>query len=94
MIRLSIVEITGPYCGTQTEGEKLYRAIVPHLRANEKVVLDFANVEIASSSFFNEVFGLVAEDFGEEILESHISYDSLKPRLQFVFERSQRATPA
>ena len=66
MTRLSIVEIAGPYCGTQTEGEKLYRVIVPHLRANEKVVLDFDNVEIASSSFFNEVFGLITEDFGED----------------------------
>lgn len=94
MTKLSIVEIAGPYCGTHIEGEKVYRAIVPCLRVDEKVVLDFANVEIASSSFFNEVFALVAEDFGEKALESHISYASVKPRLQFVLERSQRATPA
>lgn len=94
MTRLSIIEIAGAYCGTHVEGEKVYSAIAPYLRGNEKVILDFDNVEMASSSFFNEVFNLVVEDFGEKILESNIFYDSVKPRLQFVLERSQRATPA
>lgn len=94
MPRLSIVQIAGPYCGTHIEGEKLYHAVAPYLRADEQVILDFDNVELTSSSFFNELFNNVIEDFGERIVGSHISFDLLKPRHQFVLERTRPTSPA
>ena len=67
----------------------LYRVIAPYLSRNEKVVLDFEGVQLASSSFFNELFRHVIDHFGESVLNSQIAYASLKPRHQFVLDRSQ-----
>jgi len=94
MTRLPLVQIVGPYCGTHLEGEQLFRSIAPLLQKNEKVLLDFENVEMASSSFFNALFGLISENFGDAMLEPHITYTSLRPRHQFVLERSRPVTPA
>lgn len=89
MIKLSLVQLVGPYCGTHTEGEMLYHVIAPYLGCKEKVVLDFEGVQLASSSFFNELFRHVIDRFGESVLNSQITYASLKPRHQFVLDRSQ-----
>jgi hypothetical protein len=94
MIRLSIVEIAGPYCGTHSEGEQVFRAIAPLLRRQEHVELDFDQVELASSSFFNELFGSITEVFGEDFVEEYLSYASLKPRHKFVLDRTCHITSA
>ena len=94
MTRLSVAKIAGPYCGTHSEGEKLYAAVAPFLKRGEKIALDFDQVEIASSSFFNELFGSIIEEFGEELIEEYISYVSLKPRHQFVLDRTRYPAPA
>lgn len=94
MTRLSIVQIAGQYCGTHFEGEKIFFVLVPLLRRNEHIELDFAQVELASSSFFNELFGRITEEFGEVALNKQLSYTSLKPRHRFVLERTRDAAPA
>lgn len=94
MTRLSIVQIAGQYCGTHLEGEKIFFALVPLLKSNEHVELDFAQVELASSSFFNEIFGRITEEFGETALNKQLSFTSLKPRHVFVLERTRDAATA
>jgi len=94
MTRLSVVQIAGPYCGTHSEGEKLYAALAPLLKRREKIALDFDQIEIASSSFFNELFGRITEEFGEDLIEGYISYISLKPRHQFVLDHTRYPAPA
>ena len=94
MSRLSIVNIAGQYCGTHSEGEKIYRELAPLLRGHEKVTLDFDQVELTSSSFFNELFGRIIEELGESYIDDYLSYVSLKPRHRFVLDRTRQATPA
>lgn len=94
MTKLSVVQIAGPYCGTHAEGKKVYTAIEASLRKHEHVELDFDQIELASSSFFNELFGRIIDEFGEEFLTSHLSYISLKPRHTFVLERTRHSNPA
>ena len=94
MTKLSIVQIAGQFCGTHSEGEKVFLTLAPLLRRNEHVDLDFAEVELASSSFFNELFGRVTEEFGETAVNRYLTYSSLKPRHVFVLERTRDATPA
>jgi hypothetical protein len=89
MTRLSVVEIAGPYCATHSEGQKIYSALIHLLKRKEKVALDFCNVEIASSSFFNELFGRIGEELGDCYIENYITYTSLKPRHQFVLDRTR-----
>lgn len=93
MTKLSVVQIAGPYCGTHAEGEKVYMAIEVMLRKHERIELDFDKIELASSSFFNELFGRIIDEFGEEFLASHLSYTSLKPRHTFVLERTRHINP-
>jgi len=94
MTRLSIFKIAGPYCATYKQGEQLFYQIARHFKAGEKVELDFENVELASSSFFNELFGRISEEFGDEFRESHLLYFGLKPRHKFVLERTQHISHA
>lgn len=94
MIRFLVFKITGPFCGTSKEGDLLYQAILPALSNNEEIELDFEDVEIASSSFFNSVIVRIVEEFGEQFVESHVKYRSLKPRHSFVLGRSLKAMHA
>lgn len=93
MTKLSVSSITGPYCATYKQGEQLFSQVAQHLRVGEHVQLDFADVEFASSSFFNELFGAITETFGEEKLRQSLSFVSLRSRHRFVLDRTRCATP-
>jgi len=86
----SVVQITGPYCGTHVEGAQLYRAIEPLLKNHAHVVLNFADITVTSSSFFNGLFRPITETYGRQCLVDHLSYTELTPRHRFVLERTQR----
>jgi len=90
MTRLLVAKHSGPYCGTHVEGAKLFEQLCPYLRAGESVELDFSNVELTSSSFFNELLGAIGEVFGDSFLEEHVFFSSLKPRHKFVLDRIRR----
>jgi len=94
MTKLSVYSIAGPYCGTYKQGEQLFLQVAQYLQAGEDVQLDFSDVEFTSSSFFNELFGAIAENFGAESLDQRLSFVSLKPRHRFVLDRTRHATPA
>lgn len=93
MTRLSILEIVGPYCGTHSDGDKVFSAILPFLRKGEKVSLDFDHIELTSSSFFNALFWRISEEFNDDFIDRNLSYVSLKPRHQFVLDRTRSSTP-
>jgi hypothetical protein len=94
MTKLSVAEIATPYCATYKQAELLYDQVSTYLRAGERVELDFENVELASSSFFNELFGRIIEEFGHDFVARHLNYLALKPRHRFVLERTDHFTPA
>jgi hypothetical protein len=94
MTRLSVAPIASPYCATYREADELFNHIAVYLRVGEPIELDFENVEIASSSFFNELFGRITEVFGQDVAETQISYFGLKPRHRFVLERIRHIAPA
>jgi hypothetical protein len=94
MTKLSVVDIAGQYCGSHLEGEKLYESIALSLSGGDMVELDFDQVELTSSSFFNELFGRISENFGEQSIDSRLSFVSLKPRHRFVLERTRHSAPA
>jgi len=88
MARVSILEVSGPDCGTYADGEKVSKAIALLLRSKESVQLDFAGVRVVSSSFFNGVIGESLQTFGEENLLSRLSFLNMKGQDKFVFERT------
>ena len=93
MTKLSVFAITGPYCATYKQGEQLFFQVVQHLQAGESVQLDFSDVEFASSSFFNELFQSIIEKFGDNALDQHLSFASLRPRHRFILDRTRYSTP-
>jgi hypothetical protein len=94
MTRLSVAALASPYCATYKQADQLFNHIAVHLRGGEAVELDFEKVELASSSFFNELLGRITDAFGQEVTEKRLSYFALKPRHKFVLERTRHITPA
>mgnify|MGYP002084826339 CR=1 FL=1 len=94
MTRLSVTKVSGPYCATNEQGAQLFQELSPYFKADECVELDFSGVELTSSSFFNELFGAIAEAFGDTFSDQHLSFSSLKPRHRFVLDRTHPGAAA
>lgn len=86
----SVIQITGPHCGTHLEGDALYRAIARFLNNHDHVTLDFADITVATSSFFNGLFRPITLSHGAQCLTDLLSYTGLMPRHRFVLDRTQR----
>lgn len=56
-MKYHICKIVGQNCITLQDGQKVYDAIYPELKAGHPVELDFAEVEIFASPFFNFAIG-------------------------------------
>ena len=90
MASQSVHHITGPHCGTHTEGAQLYRAIEPLLNNHEHVELHFDQITVASSSFFNGLFRPIIQDYGKDVLAHQISFEGLTRTQTFILQRTQR----
>jgi hypothetical protein len=91
MIDVKVIEITGPYCGTYVEGEKVFNHVAQLLAKGDAVALDFTGVALASSSFFNAIVGPSKAQFGDR-LTSRLTFVNLKPQYRFVLSRTLKAT--
>jgi hypothetical protein len=60
MAKLSVASVCGTSRVSRRDGEALRQIIEAHWDDDEPVVLDFTGVVIASVSFFDESFGLLA----------------------------------
>jgi STAS-like domain of unknown function (DUF4325) len=94
MTRILVSQVLSPFCGTADDGERLYMWIHEIVMKDEKVELDFAGVEMASSSFFGALISLLTEGYGPTVFETHVTYRSLKPRLDYVLKRTITAIHA
>jgi hypothetical protein len=78
-MNIIIRDIVGENAITLEDGEKTYQKIVPALRSEEKISLDFAGVKVFASPFFNSAIGRLLKDFSTEILNRFLSFDNLNP---------------
>ncbi len=60
MARLEVASVCGSSRVSRADGEQLRHAMEARWAAEEPTVIDFAGVVIASVSFFDESFGLLA----------------------------------
>jgi hypothetical protein len=67
----------GPYAVTLADGETVYRAIHPELRAGRPVRLDFTGVEAFAAPFFNAAIGALLEDLSVDDLNRLLCVDNL-----------------
>ncbi|KJR40949.1 hypothetical protein MCHI_003143 [Candidatus Magnetoovum chiemensis] len=75
---IEIYQITGENCITQEDGEDVYNKIHPALlKGEEKVELDFNNVKVFASTFFNQSIGRLLEDIAPKTLNELLSFSNL-----------------
>jgi hypothetical protein len=91
MSNVKVFDITGPYCGTYVEGQKVFNRVAPLLDSGDTVALDFTGVDLASSSFFNAIVGPSKAKFGDRVI-SRLDFVNLKPQYRFVLTRTLKAT--
>ena len=90
-MNISIKEITGPYCGEYSDGEKVYERISGPLKKEELVTLEFSGIDILSSSFFNGSIAKLFLDFPSDFLLEHLSIVGMKKIDRYVLNRVVRA---
>ena len=79
MARMSVARVCGANRVTRPDGEALRLEIERHWKDTEPLVLDFEGVVIASVSFFDESFGVLAlrHPLGE--MTKRIKVENIQP---------------
>lgn len=78
-MKINVYEITGQLAITLDDGENLYQKIHPALSSNEYVELDFENVTIFASPFFNAGIGALLRDISSENLNRLLKIENITP---------------
>lgn len=80
-MKIKIKEDFGGDWITREAGEKLRKRIAIAIREREDLVLDFAGLTIASTSFFDEGFAKLAEEgISPEDYKKHVSLVNMHSR--------------
>ncbi len=79
MYELKVANLVGDRCVTSEDGQKVYDEIVPKLRSNEKICLDFEGTTIFASPFFNLAVGQLLKDFSSDKLNELLEILNLGP---------------
>ena len=78
IVRVSVYDIVGgSICVSAEDGQKVYAKIAPLLKAGNKVVLSFANVETLISAFLNSAVGQLYGEFSEDQIRELFSVDDM-----------------
>jgi hypothetical protein len=87
MFKLKIANLVGEHCVTSEDGQKVYDQIIPQLRSNKKVCLDFRDVSVFASPFFNFAIGQLLKDFCSDKLNELLTVANLTPDGTSVWKR-------
>lgn len=72
-MKINIYETVGPNCITYEDGEKIFNLIYPELKKGSSVELDFSNVRVFASPFFNSAIGRLLEDISIGTLKHNLN---------------------
>lgn len=79
MPRLEIASYCKARLVSRGDGAHLRRAIEEAWNADGPLVLDFANVRVASVSFFDEALGLLAREYPIDELTKRVRVENIDP---------------
>jgi STAS-like domain of unknown function (DUF4325) len=79
MARLLVAQVCRAARGSRRDGEELRHLLEAHWDDAEPVVLDFDGVTIASVSFFDESFGVLAQNHPLAEVTARIRVENIKP---------------
>lgn len=86
-MKIDVFKVTGENCITLEDGQKIYDMIHSELSAGNNVELDFENVKIFASPFFNSAIGRLLKDFKSEDLNRLLKITNLNPTGMSVLKR-------
>ena len=84
---LDIVSTIGENCITIEDGEKVFAIIHPELVQGHEVTLDFTEVKIFASPFFNIAIGQLLSDVQFRNLQSNLHIVGLSQHGYYVLNR-------
>ncbi|WP_120508462.1 STAS-like domain-containing protein [Rahnella bruchi] len=86
-MRILIKEFIGPRCILKDDGQKLFDKISSLLDSKSEVILDFSNVRMFASPFFNYSIGQLFSNFSEKEIRESLHLENLEPVGHSIIER-------
>ena len=86
-MKITILETIGENCITFEDGDRVYQLIHPELLASRDVELDFGDVEVLASPFFNAAIGRLLKDITAETLNRSLKIHNLSAAGMGVLKR-------
>ena len=68
--------------GSRYKGGLVREEIKPLLDKNEKVILDFQGIELATQSFLDEIFGIFVRAFGTDYIRGKLLIENVSPAIK------------
>ena len=86
-MKLEIKSLVGERCVTSEDGQRVYDEIYPKLAAGESVCLNFEDVKVFASPFFNFAIGQLLKDLKPEDLNELLKVEGIVPDGALVWRR-------
>ena len=86
-MNLQIHRLIGPNCITLEDGQAVYERIYPELEQKHTIELDFSNVKLFASPFFNAAIGQLYKDFSSDDLNHLLKMEGLTTNGQIVLRK-------
>lgn len=86
-MKILIKEYIGNRCILKEDGQKLFEKISPYIKRGDNVYLDFANVRMFASPFFNYSIGQLLNIFTIEDVRKLLHIDNLEKVGAVTIER-------
>lgn len=87
MTLVKVHELVGENAITLDDGQTVYDRIAPSLKDNKSVEVDFSDVDVFSSPFFNAAAGQLLKDSDAADLNRLVKFTNLNPAGSAVLKR-------
>ena len=87
MTLVKVYELVGENAITLDDGQTVYDQIAPSLKGNQPVEVDFKDVDVFSSPFFNAAAGQLLKDIDAAALNRLVKFTNLNPAGNAVLKR-------
>ncbi len=76
-MNVEIKTLVGDSCVTSEDGQRVYDVIYPKLAAGESVCLNFSNIRVFASPFFNFAIGQLLKDLEPDALNQLLKVEKI-----------------
>lgn len=94
MKTFKVFDFTGHGAIAIEHGQKLYRAIYPHILNGELVQLDFTDIEFLTTAFVGIAIGQLLKDISKQIVDELIEFvavsEDKRDMIQRVMDRAYK----